>query len=312
MQFNLDILGNEELQAELDVFLVLRRIMKSLGATGDRYSIRYSSRRLATEVLGRLGLDREEAMQAYGVIDKRDKMKPEEWKNWAESTILDPEKSKGIVRFASCSDLTDPWLVDLVGESDAYGEITSFSGMLDETGVVEASFEACVVRGLDYYTGIVFELMDTGGENRRAICGGGRYDDLVSMFGGQRISGVGFGLGLLTLQLFLETYGLVPEEISARPPADIFMAVYSEGERSFATRLAEELRDSGVSVEMDLSGKNLSRQLRTANRKTIPFAAVIGPDEMSSGNITLKRMSTGEDIVCQIRDIPGLIEGERG
>ncbi len=298
MQFNLDILGVDGLEADLDVFLVLRRIMTSLGATGEQYTISYSSRKLAATVLEKAGLDAEEMTLAWSVIDKRDKMKPEDWENWAGKQLEGIAGADSVMRFASCDDLGSDWLTGIAGETPAYLELAGFSSMLESAGVAEARFEACVVRGLDYYTGIVFELMDTGGENRRAICGGGRYDDLVGLFGGQRVSGVGFGLGLLTLQLFLDTYGLVPGSVSRSHPADLFLAVFSEEQRPFAVRLAERLRNEGVSVEMDITGKNVSKQIRTADRKSIRYMAVIGPDEVESGTFTLKEMATGAETPC--------------
>jgi len=193
------------------------------------------------------------------------------------------------------------------GDSSAYREIIKFSELLDDAGVPEAKFEASVVRGLDYYTGIVFEVMDTGGSNRRAICGGGRYDNLVSIFGGQKVSGVGFGLGILTLQLFLQTYGLIPESIMTRHPADIFLAVYSDTERPFAVNLAERLRDEGVAVEIDVAGKNLSKQFGTAGRKSISLIMVIGPQEIESGNVTIKNLVTGTEVKCEISEVSRMI-----
>ncbi len=311
MQFNLDILGVEGIEAELEVFLVLRRIMSSLGADADQYAIRYSSRKLASEVLESSGMSEQEMVQAFAIIDKKDKMNSEEWIEWARNSIADDRYAETVIRFASCTDLNSAWLKAAVGSSDAYSEIMQFSRMLNDAGINEAQFEACVVRGLDYYTGIVFEVMDTGGSNRRAICGGGRYGNLVGMFGGQKVSGVGFGLGLLTLQLFLETYGLIPGSISAAHPADIFLAVFSEQERAFAVSLAEELRDNGISVEMDITGKKLSKQFSTASRKSIRFIAVVGQQEIETGCITLKNLSTGAETECDLKDIFQLLKVEK-
>jgi len=307
-QYNLDILGTDGLEAELDVFLVLSRIMKNLNTSPGQYAIRYSSRSLAADVLGNCGMREEEMARAFAVIDKKDKMKPEEWEKWVRNEIADGQNADSIIRFASCSDLADQWLSSSAGSSPAYSELVRFSCMLQEAGVSDAKFEACVVRGLDYYTGIVFELMDTGGKNRRAICGGGRYDNLVGMFGGQKVSGVGFGLGLLTMQLFLETYDLIPKNISVKHPADIYVAVYSDEERSYAVNLAEELRDMGISVEMDISCRNISRQFRTADRKSIGYIAVIGPEEVISGRIQLRNLSSGSETECEISEIPAILK----
>lgn len=314
MQFNLDILGVNGLEAELDVLLVLNRILKDLGADSSQYAIRYSSRKLASFVLQELGLEEQEIQTAYSVMDKRDKMSEEKWSEWALDQLVNADNSQKVIRFASCESADDPWLRDVAGDSNAYKEIREFSAMLEGAGVAEARFEASVVRGLDYYTGIVFEVMDTGGENRRAICGGGRYDNLVGMFGGQQISGVGFGLGLLTLKLFLETYGLIPDSVRNCHPADLFIAVYSQDEREFALKLCEELRNKGVSVEMDVTGKGLSRQFKIANRKGIPRITVIGPEEVASGAVKLKTMVSGEEIRAKVSDLAEIVmeaEGKR-
>ena len=307
MQFNLDILGTSDLQAELEVFLVLRRIMNSLGASPGQYVIRYSSRRLASEILRSCGMTEEEMAQAYAVIDKKDKIKPDEWEGLILETIKDERNAETVIKFASCSDPDAPWLREAAGGTEAFNEIVKFSGMLKDAGISEAQFDASVVRGLDYYTGIVFEVMDTGSNNRRAICGGGRYDNLVGMFGGQKVTGAGFGLGLLTLELFLKTYGLIPDGISCKPPADIFLAVYSDEERVFAVNLAEKLRNFGVSVEIDVTGKNLSKQFKIAGRKLIGYIAVIGPEEVASGRIILKNMTSGIETECEVSGIRGIL-----
>jgi len=308
MQYNLDILGVSGLEAELEVFLVLKRIMSGLNVSRDQFTIRYSSRRLAFEVLENMGLKEEEMSKAFAVIDKRDKMKPVTWEEWVRKEITDKSSADAVVSFALCDELDTPWLKKAAGESSAYSEIVRFSGMLADAGVSEAKFDASVMRGLDYYTGIVFEVMDTGGKNRRAICGGGRYDNLVGMFGTQKVSGVGFGLGLLTLQLFLETYGLIPGNISEKHPADLFLAVFSEKERVFAVNLAEELRNEGIPVEIDITGRSLSKQFRTADRKSIRCIVVIGPEEVASGRITIRKLSSGSEIECEISEIPGILK----
>ncbi|MCK5065609.1 MAG: histidine--tRNA ligase [Candidatus Fermentibacteraceae bacterium] len=303
LQFNLDILGADDLEAELEMFLVLQRIMDGFSAVPGQYAIRYSSRTLASGVLGRCGFSADEMQKAFAVIDKKDRMPLEKWEKWLEDEIPDSSKAEAIINFASCGTLKSSWLSQLMAEDPAYLELVKFGGMLDRAGVASASFEAGVVRGLDYYTGIVFEVMDTGGENRRAICGGGRYDNLVGMFSNQNVSGVGFGLGILTLKLFLQTYGLIPDDLALSHPADIFLAVCTDEQREFALNLAERLRDADVTVEMDLSRKNLSKQFKIADRKAIRHVIVIGPDEVDSGHVTIRDMKTGESMEIDIPQI---------
>lgn len=303
LQFNLDILGVDGLEAELEIFLVLQRIMDRFSAVPGQYAIRYSSRRLASGVLRKSGFTPPEMQKAFAVIDKKDKMPLEKWEKWLSEEIADSLKAEALKEFASCEGLNSSWLSQLMAEDPAYSELLKFSNMLDKAGVDSASFEAGVVRGLDYYTGIVFEVMDTGGENRRSICGGGRYDNLVGMFSNQNVSGVGFGLGILTLKLFLQTYGLIPDDLALSHPADIFLAVCTDEQREFALNLAERLRDADISVEMDLSRKNLSKQFKIADRKAIRYVVVIGPDEIDSGHVTIRDMNTGESVEIDIPHI---------
>ncbi|MCD4846787.1 MAG: histidine--tRNA ligase [Candidatus Aegiribacteria sp.] len=303
LQFNLDILGVDGLEAELEIFLVLQRIMDGFSAVPGQYSIRYSSRKLASGVLMKSGFTPLEMQKAFAVIDKKDKMPLEKWQKWLQEEIADSSKAEIIMKFASCEGLNSAWLSELMAEDPAYTELLKFSNMLDRAGVASASFEAGVVRGLDYYTGIVFEVMDKGGKNRRSICGGGRYDNLVGMFSSQNVSGVGFGLGILTLKLFLQTYGLIPDDPALSHPADIFLAVCTDEQREFAMNLAESLRDTDISVEMDISRKNLSKQYKIADRKAIRYVVAIGPDEVDSGHVTIRDMNTGENVEVDIPDI---------
>jgi len=306
LQFNLDVLGTDDPSAELEVFLVLRRIMRTFAVPETHYRIRYSSRTLASAALGGAGLGPEEIARALPLIDRRDKMPGSDWESWVVET-LGPEHGAAVVEYSRCDSPDSRWLERVAGGTTAMEEIRRFSGMLARTGIDTAAFDPGVVRGLDYYTGIVFELSDTGSGNRRAICGGGRYDDLVGLFGGRRISGVGFGLGILTLQLFLETYGLIPAGIASRPPADVFLAAFSEEQRGFVLRLAEDLRDAGVSVETDVSGRGLRKQFTLAEKRGIDRIVVIGPEETATGRVTVRCGAGREGIETDLASLAGVL-----
>ncbi|MBC8428683.1 MAG: histidine--tRNA ligase, partial [FCB group bacterium] len=308
LQFNLDILGCNNLNAEVEVILVLERLFSALGATTEQYQIAFSSREFAAEVFRKSGLCKQEIILSYSIIDKKSKMEQEEWLKYLQENIPDSAKSEAVRKFANCDSLEVPWLLELMKDNLAYNELLEFSFLLKDTGSKAAKFDAGVVRGLDYYTGIVFEVMDTGGENRRAICGGGRYDDLVSIFGEREVSGVGFGLGILTLKLFLETYGLIPASILNASTADLYLAVISADELGYALQVAEELRDSGITVEMDILGKNLSRQFKLAEKRNIRFMAIVGGDEAATATVSLKDMNSGAKETLKLGDIPAFIK----
>lgn len=306
LQFNLDILGSPDPAAELEVFLVLQRIMRTFRVPESLYRIRYSSRALAAAALRGAGLPEEETSRAFSLIDRRDKMPGGNWESWVLES-LPGQSGRSVIEYSRCEGLDSSWLASSAGGTAALEELQVFSAMLDGAGVSAAVFDPAIVRGLDYYTGIVFEVSDTGGENRRAICGGGRYDDLVGLFGGQKVSGVGFGLGILTMQLFLETYGLIAESVAGSHPAAIFLAAYSEEQRGFVLNVAERLRDAGVPVETDLSGKGLKKQFSLAEKRGIGRIAVIGPEEVATGRLTVRCGPDGESYGTDLASLAGTL-----
>ncbi len=279
VQFNLDILGSENLAAELEVILVLQDIMKSFNAPSSIYRIGWSSRRFMAEALSRCGVEPESAPGVFSAIDKRDKMKEDAWYTFLLGECGgDSDVADRVLSLVSVKSPSSKWLIDLMAGSAAFEEVERFNELLLSSGIESAEFSPGVVRGLDYYTGIVFELVDTGGENNRSLCGGGRYDNLVGLFGNKKISGVGFGLGVLTLTLFLETYGLIPVSVKEASAADVYIAVSSPDFVSSAARLALSLRKEGIRVMMDVSGKKMNKQFSEATRYGITSVVTAGAD----------------------------------
>lgn len=294
LQYNCDILGSGSLASELEIILVLQDIMQTAGADPSIYRIGWSSRKFMARALALCGVDESMIQKVYSAIDKRDKMQKDAWEEHILEVCGGNESIAGTIgRLVNVSSVSDEWLAGLMGECEAYEEVVAFSGLLKQVNAESAVFSPGVVRGLDYYTGIVFELMDTGGENRRALCGGGRYDNLTSLFTGKRISGVGFGMGVLTLTLFLETYGLIPESVQKESPADLFVAVFSPGVIGHAGRIASKLRKEGLRVIMDVSGKKLGRQFAEAARLNVPAVLTVGPEEVEKGIYELKLLADG-------------------
>lgn len=308
-QFNLDILGETGSMGDLEVMLVLDRIMKNLGALPGTYRIGYSGRGLATDVLRAVGIAPDEIQRALGAVDRIGKMQRPEWLSYAAGILGSDEKASILERFASVRSLDDEWLAGAASGSGSYARMREFAGLLEAAGLASATFDASVVRGLDYYTGTVFELSDTGGGNRRAICGGGRYDDLVGLFGGKPVTGVGFGLGLLTLKLFLETYGLLPADPGESSRPQVFVAVYSASEAPAALAWAESLRAHGVRTVMEIEGRSISRQFRAAGKAGTRLVVVAGPEEVASGEALVRDMASGTEHRVQSGSLTSRILG---
>jgi histidyl-tRNA synthetase len=159
---------------------------------------------------------------------------------------------------------------------------------LERLGISNVRFDQCLMRGFDYYTGIVFEVYDLNPANRRSVFGGGRYDDLLALFGNDKVPAVGFGAGDLVARDIMETYKTLP---AARAPADLGIAIAGEESAPFALDLAQSLRNQGARVSVDLSFKKVSDQIGKASKNGLPFVTVIGEEEVRGKAIVVKRLA---------------------
>jgi histidyl-tRNA synthetase len=196
--------------------------------------------------------------------------------------------------------------VRAAGDDPAVGEAAARLGRvienLESFGLGDyVQFDPSLVRGLAYYTGTVFELWDRRGEFR-AICGGGRYDQLLKAIGGPDLPALGFGMGDVVLGELLKARGLVPP---ASSPIDDYVICVTPEQRSVALRLAHGLRDSGRRVTYDFASRGVGRQFKAANRAGAERAIVIGPDEAAQGEALVRTMSSGDE---QRMSIEALLE----
>ncbi len=215
------------------------------------------------------------------LIDRRDKMRPAEWEGYAAQIGLDGKQLSGLMQLLEDVDLwrKSEQMVRLFASLDALG-ITSY-----------VRFSPNIIRGLDYYTGTVFEAWDVAGEFR-ALFGGGRYDNLVAAVGGGRLPATGFAMGDVVITLVLKKYGLVPEGLGASP-APVLVTVFDESTIFESFKLAAELRRSGLYVACYPEPSKLGKQLKYADRIGIKAALVLGPDEIANGTVAVKDLKSG-------------------
>ncbi|MCK4686974.1 MAG: ATP phosphoribosyltransferase regulatory subunit, partial [Candidatus Lokiarchaeota archaeon] len=226
-QPNFDILGEESLYADLEIFNIIVDIFTEFGATIEQFQIYYNSRRFMDSLSKFiLKISEDKIPIVYKVLDKSDKMEENEFEKYVIDTFKDEVIIQGIFKIKdakSVNELLEKFDNIPKGFYDSIGylELIDFERLLSEVGISDyCTFSSGTVRGLDYYTGIIYEVFDTGKENIRSIFGGGRYDDLLSLFSDEKISGTGFGMGVLMLSLFLKTYNLIPEEIREKDYTD--------------------------------------------------------------------------------------------
>jgi histidyl-tRNA synthetase len=246
--------------------------------------------------LARIGIEAEARRKAFQLIDKRDKMAASEWDSYAASLGFAETQVAQLRRILEDRDL---WR-----ESD---ELVRLFETLDPYGVRDlVSFEPAVIRGLDYYTGTVFEARDRDGEFR-AILGGGRYDDLVGDVGGDPLPGVGFAMGDVVIGLVLKKYGRLP---ALRPaPAAVLVTTFSPEMAPEAARIATTLRGEGIDVELYPEPAKMARQIRYADQLGIPWAVIVGPDEAREGKIALKHLGSGAQEVLTLAGAAARIRG---
>jgi len=297
-QINFDILGENSLYAEVEIFNIIIDIFIEFGATAEQFQIYYNNRRFIDAVCNLiLKIPKNTFPSVYKVLDKSNKMEKSEFEKLVNYTFQGESIIKGIFILTNAKNLED-----LLGEfnnipeefftSKGYIELANFQSLLTEMGISDyCSFSSSIVRGLDYYTGIVFEVFDTGKENIRSIFGGGRYDDLLSLFSEEKISGIGFGMGIFMLTLFLKTYNLIPEEAKNKDYTDtIFIASINEDVASYAIELAQLVRGEDLPCLVDYKFKNIKNQLKKASELGIAIVLIVGTEEMAENKVTIKNM----------------------
>ncbi len=294
-QLNVDIVGAPEVEADAELLAVAIEIQRELGLDKTGVIARVNDRRVVQGVLAELEIPSEKVPAIYAILDKFRKVPRETF----EQLLSDARVSTGAV--AELSRLC-AGEVDVLDWCDAHlragpgleaaMSLARYRQLLGEVDLSEfVQLDFSIVRGLAYYTGIVFELYDRKGKER-AICGGGRYDELIHSLGGPKLEAIGFGMGDVVLSLMLEDRGLLP----ASPPR-LEVAVIPVGRElaSAARKVTTMLRRAGLSAETPFTPAGVGKDLKAASRDGARFAVIIGPDEWSANSANLKDLGDGTE-----------------
>ncbi len=293
-QLNVDLFGVDGLQGDHEIILVADQILQAFGASRDMYEIRLSSRALINWVmLEYLRLEQSQAASVVRLVDKKDKLNEKDYKD-ALKALLTPEQLDKDVPFQLQEVLKAKKVDDLpaaVRQHPSVKELEMLLRILDENGLHNTIFAPQMTRGFDYYTDIVFEVFDKHPENNRSMFGGGRFDGLVGAFGVEPLPTVGFGMGDVTLQNFLEGHKLIPLlPVETDAVAVLIGDVYDKAQKALG-----ELRREGIKVAVDSSGRKADAQIKSAVKAGIPFAIFIGQKELENGRYRLKTLKTSEE-----------------
>jgi histidyl-tRNA synthetase len=280
-QLNADIFGVNNIEAEAEMIQIAYKILRNFGLTDAQFEIRINDITNLSKVLKDAGLNDIQIHQYKKLLDKKNKI-----------------------------DDFDEQVKAMFGKPfypiiDASESVEALLSKLRNRGISNVSFSSNLVRGFDYYNGIVFEVYSTDPENNRSIFGGGRYDNLTSIFGEEPIPAVGFGMGDVTTRDVLETYGLLP---NYEFPALLSICPLNDAFFDYSSELAQDLRNKGVSCVVDFSGKKIGDQITKAVKRGVQFIICVGEDEVSRNKFAVKKVSTNKEKILSRTKIAKFVE----
>ena len=274
-QWNIDLIGASSVEADAELISVCVRFFQQVKLKPSQVRILVNNRRLMDSELQSLGISPDEKARVFRLIDRREKLAPDDWKAYALELGLNDAQFDGIRNL-----LADP---DLWKKSPDLVRIFDILTQMEMSEYV--SFDPKIIRGLDYYTGTVFEARDMDREGR-SILGGGHYDNLVGDVGGDPLPGVGFAMGDVMAGLILQKYGCLPA--FDRCPAQAMVTVFDAELLPISFALAENLRSSGIKTLCYPDPVKLQKQFKFADRIGVRFVIIIGPDEAAENKATIK------------------------
>ena len=298
-QWNVDVWGTNEISADAELFSVIVTFLESVGLTENDVVIRVSSRKVLEEVLGSLGIEGDLFAQTCVIVDKMDKLSSDAINEQlsdlghSKEVISTIQSTLGINSLKSLKNT-------LKKDSEALNDLQTLFEAIESYGISDwVEFDGSIVRGLAYYTGCVFEVNDREGKFR-AICGGGRYDKLLSTLGGKDLPATGFGFGDMVIMELLADKDLLPELLSG--VEDVVISLSSDL-RNVAVKVASVLRSSDRLVDLVLDDKKMKWAFKHAERIGATRIVLVGKEEWSRQKIKIKDLETGEETELSIEDL---------
>jgi len=277
-QFNADVIGETDLAADAELIALAIDTLRSFGLTDKDFVVRVSDRRAWQRYLTDQGVTGDRQGAAFQAIDKLEREPIEKTREKLAALGLSPEKVDAVLAFAN---------EESPKNAPELGQALKTLGDL----AVYCKVDFKIVRGLAYYTGIVWEIHDRKGE-LRAIAGGGRYDNLLKLVGGVDLPALGFGMGDVVLMELLKDRGLLPK---LDWELDCYVVIADDALRGEALKLVHDLRDAGVAVDYSLTPAKVGKQFQAASALGAKRAIVVGPEEWAAGEVKVKDLATGEE-----------------
>lgn len=309
-QLNVDIFGVDDLKAEFEIVQIMNATMQTFGAKHDMYSIKLNSRKFMDYIFSEyLGLDDVQAGSMARLIDRMHKIDRADFITQVDVICNSVQREQGVVE--KLLDVLDAkrfsQLPQAVQSHQSIKNLETMLNMLHEAGIVNAEFDITLMRGFEYYTDIVFEMFDTHPDNNRSLFGGGRYDGMVGLFGVEPVPTVGVAMGDVGLQNFLETHNLLP---AVQTETDVYVVLIGDV-YDRAQKVLQELREAGLNVAVDISGRKPDKQIRTAEKKGIHYILTIGENELASEQYPVKNLQTSVQETHSVARIVSMIKDYR-
>lgn len=294
-QFNVDVIGEKEGLADLEIMSVAIDSLIRLGLTERDFVVKVNHREFVSDYFMHNGIDEEKSKALYKIIDNARKATQENTLGEIEKLGLTKRQGETLMNYLSLTTVED--LKQLKDMSWGVSSLIELFTLIDAVGLKPyVELDPTIVRGLDYYTGIVFEIFDRN-ETMRSICGGGRYNNLLKEIAGVEIPATGFGMGDVVLREVLLERGLFP---MYRKKVDYFLIYLTDKELPLMLKVARSLRKRGKSVEYLYRAVSVKKQMSRASRLDVKSVLIFGADELAEGKVLHKDMSTGEESKIEI------------
>ncbi len=311
LQWNVDMLGTDEPIADAECILTAIDLLRALGLTPHQVKIKISHREVVRNILSRLGVENDNMLSAFELLDKRDKILPEIFAKEAQKLGMDSQRIERFNQVArvkysadtSWDEIKNKFAVPVDDLADLYKlhrELKAF-GISDW-----CEYDLGIVRGLAYYTGTVFEIHEISGAER-AIAGGGRYDKLIEMVGGPSMPAVGFGMGDVVLSLVLQDKGLIPDEVT--DGTDVFVLSATSDANLLNRKIVGQLRANGMHARFSYrSTTNVGKLMKEADACRAKFAVIVDDRTQANNIMSVKNLKTGEQTDVSIAQLTAHIQ----
>ncbi|WP_338635184.1 histidine--tRNA ligase [Spirobacillus cienkowskii] len=290
-QLNVDLFGGNALDEDVEIIMTAIDILRSLGGQYSDFQVKINHRGIINQFLANIiKISQDNISPILRLFDKKDKLSESDFNQQCQNLNLNDKQIKSINTFLQASideviDLLGPYAQsaqDLKQRLDILTTLTSSECI---------KFAPDIMRGFDYYTGMVFEVFDTHPDNHRALFGGGRYDNLVGAFGGDELPGVGYGVGDVSLTNFMEVHGLLPRLFKE---THVCVLRFSQTDRLMALQLAKQLRARNLNVETPITESKFGKQIQNAEKLGAKAVAFVGQEEMEKNVFSVKWLHSGQ------------------